>query len=299
MSSGSLLQGLSDELIALASWVVPSTVIVTGQTKDFDQASGSAWLYDEGHLVTNHHVVEHLEVVFVRFPGLRQERAELVGADPLTDLAVLRVVGVGGRPLRMRELPARLGELCFAFGSPLGQYPESMSAGIVSGLRRRLHRPGRGIEDVLQIDAAINPGNSGGPLVDASGQVIGVNTAGHDNADNIGFAVPAATVALVAPELIEHGSVERASLGVSVVTRTVERDGQREQRLAVSNLRAECSGPFQVDDHILRVAGREVGSRGDLFAALRRELIEQDTEVEVWRDGRVTVVRCQPGRLKV
>ena len=214
-NTGSALRALSDELAALAADVVPSTAIVTGQTRDFDQSSGSAWLYGPSFLVTNNHVVDALELVFVRFPGLRQERAEVVGRDPLTDLAVLRVAGHPGRPLPVRDRPARLGELCFAFGSPLGEYPESMTSGVVSGVRRRLQR-GQGqrdIEDVLQTDAAINPGNSGGPLIDAGGEVIGVNTAGDTRTANICFAVPAATVVEVADEIIEHGSVRTRLAG--------------------------------------------------------------------------------------
>ena len=296
---GSLLESVSDELVVLAANVVASTAIVTGQTSDFGQSSGSAWLYAPSLLVTNDHVVNKLAVVFVRFPGLRRARAEVVGRDPLTDLAVLRVDGDPGRPLPVRNTPARLGELCFAFGSPLGEYPESVTGGVVSGIRRRLRRGEgqRDIEDVLQTDAAINPGNSGGPLVAASGQVIGVNTAGDTRAANICFAVPAATVVAVADELIEHGSVDRASLGVTVVTRTVERDGACEQRLAVSGVRAMKAGPLAIDDVILRVAGHEVGSRGDLYAALRRDLIGRPTEIEVWRDRRVEVIECEPRRL--
>lgn len=185
----SLLSALSEEIVALAEAVVPSTVIVTGQTRDFAQSSGSAWLFDDQHLVTNNHVVDGLvEPLWIRFPDHQQSRAMIVGTDPLTDLAVLEVDSQMASPFTLRPHPARLGELCFALGSPLGEFPESMSLGIVSGLKRSLPTAeGRAIFGVIQTDCAINPGNSGGPLVGVDGQVIGVNTAIRSGAEGIGL----------------------------------------------------------------------------------------------------------------
>src|SRR3712207_1256302 len=151
---GGALSALSEEIAALAQAVVPSTAIVTGQTRDFGGGSGSAWLYDDEHLVTNNHVVESLVApVWVRFPDCQETRAEVVGRDPLTDLAVLKVPRQAADALALRMRPARLGELCFALGSPLGTYPESMSFGIVSGLKRSLPtKSGRQIYDIIQTD---------------------------------------------------------------------------------------------------------------------------------------------------
>ncbi|WP_244949059.1 S1C family serine protease [Mycolicibacterium doricum] len=222
---GRLLRQFSDEIIDLAERVVLSTAIVKGQTHDFEEGGGSAFLYDVEHLVTNNHVVQDLvDPMYVQLPGAQQTEARVVGRDPLTDLAVLRVDPQSAQPLTISPEGARLGELCFAFGSPLGEFPESISIGIVSGLKRSLPTGDKqAIFDVIQTDAAINPGNSGGPLVNVDGQVIGVNTAIVPEADGIGFAVPADTVAEVVHELITYGAVERASLGVSVARRVVDR----------------------------------------------------------------------------
>ncbi len=252
--NASLLQGLSDEIVALAQRTVPSTAIVTGQTKDFDGASGSAWLFDPEHLVTNRHVIDGLvEPVWVRFPDCRETLAEVVGSDPLTDLAVLRVPAQRAAPLPLRRAPARLGELCFALGSPLGRFPESMSFGIVSGLKRSLPTDhGRAIYDIIQTDCAINPGNSGGPLVGVDGAVLGVNTAIASNAEGIGFAVPAETVNDIVPELLQHGVVLRASLGVSVASRRVDADDAAE-RLVVTAVRSNSAGPFESGDVLVKI----------------------------------------------
>lgn len=292
---GSALQSLSEEIVALASAVVPATAIVTGQTRDFNGGSGSAWLYDQNHLVTNNHVVEELVApVWVRFPDCQETRAEVIGRDPLTDLAVLAIDAQAAEPLPLSRKPARLGELCFALGSPLGDYPESMSFGIVSGLKRSLPtKAGRQIYDIIQTDCAINPGNSGGPLVGAGGDVLGVNTAGIQGAEGIGFAVPADTVADIIPELLAHGSITRASLGVSVAPQRPEERADGE-RLVVTAVRNLAAGPFKAGDVILSVAEQDVRTRQDLFRILRRNLIEQPVSVAVARDGRKTVLKCAP-----
>ena len=134
-----LLRQFSDEIVALAERVVQSTALVTGQTSDFEEVSGSAWLYDAEHLITKHHVVEDLvDPIYFQLPGGAPTQAWVIGSDPLTDLAVLRTDPQSSVPLPISDQGARLGELCFAFGSPLGRYPESLSIGIVSGLKRSI-----------------------------------------------------------------------------------------------------------------------------------------------------------------
>lgn len=296
MPPGGLLAALNQEITALARDLVASTAIVTGQTRDFGTSSGSAWLYDGQHLVTNHHVVESLVApIWVRFPNAKELQAELVGTDPFTDLAVLRVVGQAAQPLRLRQQVPQLGELCFAFGSPLGQYPESVSFGIVSGLKRSMQSPGgRAIYDVIQTDCAINPGNSGGPLVGIDRLVLGVNTAVIRGAEGIGFAVPADVVTDIIPELIEFGSVVRASLGVSVAPRPVA-DGS--ERLVVTGVRSTAAGPFEQGDVLLRVGRHEVATAHDLLRLLRRDMVMRPVPVTIWRNGREVSLECRPSQL--
>lgn len=296
---GSLLSALSEEITALADSVVRSTAVVSGQTKDLDECQGSAWLYDDQHLVTNHHVIEGLvEPIWVRFPHGSEMRAAVVGSDILTDLAVFRVPQHDAAALSLRPRPARLGEMCFAFGSPLGRYAESMSFGIVSGLERSLPTAtGRPIFNVIQTDCAINPGNSGGPLVDVDGLVLGVNTAVVRDAEGIGFAVPAETVADVVSEIVLFGSVERASLGVSVVPERIEDgDGGCVTRLVVAVVRSNAAGPFQEGDVLLKVGAHRIQGHQDLFRALRRDAVGCRIPVWVARRGGQVSIECVPNR---
>ncbi|MFA5607467.1 MAG: trypsin-like peptidase domain-containing protein [Leucobacter sp.] len=292
---GRLLRQFSDEIIDLAERVVLSTAIVKGQTHDFEEGSGSAFLYDVEHLVTNNHVVQDLvEPIYVQLPGAQQAEGRVVGRDPLTDLAVLRVDPQSAQPLMISPMGARLGELCFAFGSPLGEFPESISIGIVSGLKRSLPTGDKqAIFDVIQTDAAINPGNSGGPLVNVDGQVIGVNTAAIPEADGISFAVPADTVAEVVHELITYGAVERASLGVSVARRAIDR-APGGHALVVTAVRDYSAGPFERGDAIIAVGDRDIHSQNDLLRALRRDAANRRVTVVVLRGDHEVSVECRP-----
>lgn len=290
-----MLRQFSDEIATLAERVVRSTAIISGQTKDFDQCGGSAWLYDEERLVTNDHVVDGLvEPITTQFADERPTRAFVVGRDALTDLAVLQIDPPSSEPLKVSNRPARLGELCFAFGSPLGEFPESISIGIVSGLKRRFPTADRSaIFDVIQTDCAINPGNSGGPLVDADGLVIGVNVAAIREADGIGFAIPADTVTDVVEELISHGSIERASLGVGVALRPLA-NVPNGQGLVVTSIRDDAAGRLERGDVILAIGHREVRSQNELLRALRRDVANRRVDVLVLRDGIETSVECRP-----
>jgi S1-C subfamily serine protease len=192
------------------------------------QALGSGFVIDKsGHIVTNFHVVERAQTIEVSFSNRDSVRARVVGRDPSTDLAVLKV-DVDARalmPLRLGDSDGvKVGDSVVAIGNPLG-LERSVTAGIVSALHRPLTAPNDfTIDDVIQTDAAINSGNSGGPLINAMGSVIGVNTAiatGNTGARGnigIGFAVPINTVRAVASQLIDKGRVEHAFLGVGAVT---------------------------------------------------------------------------------
>ena len=188
------------------------------------QGLGSGFVIDKsGHVVTNFHVVQDADEILVSFSNQDDMRATLVGVDPATDLAVLRVSAPSRAltPLPLGDSDrVRVGDAVVAIGNPFG-LERSVTTGIVSALQRRIQSPDRSaIDHVIQTDAAINPGNSGGPLIDASGEVIGVNTAIQSQSGGnvgIGFAVPVNTVRDVVAQLIEGGRVRRASLGVGVV----------------------------------------------------------------------------------
>ncbi len=290
-----LLRQFSDELTHLAQRVVRSTATVTGQIRDLSEAGGSAWLYDAEHLVTNNHVVGDLVgPIRVQFADAAESLALVVGSDPLTDLAVLRVDRQVVEPLQLSDQQPRLGELCLAVGSPLGEFPESISIGIVSGLKRSIPTSiGRAIYDVIQTDCTINPGNSGGPLVNVDGKVIGVNTMSVADADNINFAISADVVADIVGELLTHGTIERASLGISVALRQVPGLPEGEG-LVVTAVRSDAAGPLERGDVLLRLGSRPLSNQHDLLRALRRDTANRKIEVRVWRDGRELSLMCLP-----
>jgi S1-C subfamily serine protease len=193
--------------------------------------TGTAWLFDgNGHLVTNEHVISGGTDIALRVGEIDLVPATIVGEDASTDLAVLKVDPKaldGADPLRLGEdSEVFVGQPVVAIGNPFGLVG-TITTGIVSAKSRVLEAPnGFPITNAIQTDAAINPGNSGGPLVDLDGKVIGVNsqiaTGGAGQSAGIGFAVPVDTVRQVARQLIEHGRVDRAYLGVSTVAVTPE-----------------------------------------------------------------------------
>ena len=189
------------------------------------QALGSGFVIDKaGHIVTNYHVVEHSRRVDVSFSNNESMKAKLVGADPSTDIAVLQVDAHARAltPLALGNSDAvRVGDSVVAIGNPFG-YDRTVTAGIVSALQRVIQAPDSySIDHVIQTDAALNKGNSGGPLLDALGNVIGVNSqiaagdSGSSGNVGIGFAVPINTVKVVAAQLIKTGHAEHAYMGIS------------------------------------------------------------------------------------
>jgi S1-C subfamily serine protease len=207
-----------------------------------ERALGSGFVIDkEGHIVTNYHVVRGANSIQVSFSNNERIKAKLVGVDPSTDIAVLKV-GVKSRALKPLPLgdsdSVRVGDQVIAIGNPFG-LDRSVTAGIVSAVQRRIEAPNQfAISHVIQTDAALNHGNSGGPLLNAQGQVIGVNAqietgggAGQGNV-GIGFAIPINTVKTVVAELIKQGKVEHAFLGIE--GKTLEPDIARLFHLPVT-----------------------------------------------------------------
>ena len=188
-----------------------------------ERSLGSGFVIDKaGHIVTNYHVVQGADVVNVSFSNDESVRARIVGADPSTDLAVLKVntPSRGLTPLALgRSGGVQVGDQVVAIGNPFG-YERSMTGGIVSAIGRVLQAPNNlAIDNAIQTDAPINPGNSGGPLLNTRAEVIGVNTqittrSANEGNVGVGFAVPVDTVKTVAAQIIRHGKVEHAYLGI-------------------------------------------------------------------------------------
>lgn len=184
--------------------------------------TGSGFVFDDnGHILTNNHVVEDAEKIIVTLHDGDEHIAKLVGRDPQSDIAVIKIEQKSVRPLPMGDSEAlKVGELVMAVGSPFG-LSSSFTVGIVSATHRNdLGIVGqRGYEDFIQTDAAINPGNSGGPLVDMGGKVVGVNSAivsGSRGNDGVGFAIPIDMASKLAAKIISKGRVDRAMMGISL-----------------------------------------------------------------------------------
>ena len=201
------------------------------------RGAGSGFvLTPDGYILTNNHVVEKARQLEASLPDGRAFRAEVVGTDPMTDLAVVRVQGNFGGQFPAVQLGnserLRVGQLAIAIGNPHG-LQTTVTAGVISALGRTLPAPNgrRLIENVIQTDAPLNPGNSGGPLVDSRGRVIGVNTAIAPGAQGICFAIPINTGRWVAGLLIREGRVRRAYLGVGTEQRPIPASWRRRHEL--------------------------------------------------------------------
>lgn len=290
-----LLSSLSDQVADLIAAVLPSTVTISGDTKALSSTgSGSGWIYDtSGHIVTNAHVVKDLVgPLRVKPAGRPQIEGVVVGVDLATDLAVIRVNDSSlPTPIEIRKTKPRLGEFCIAIGSPL-RLRESASLGIISGLSRQSKHPdGQIIEEMLQTDASVNPGNSGGPLIDSRGMLLGVNTLGMG--ETVNFAVPAETVLMIVPELIEHGHIQRGSLGISVAAAWVSfRDEMRE----MIEVRSVSSGdsPLRPGDCFLAIDSTPIEKRADIQKALNRASVGRTIEIELLRNGKPCKERVVP-----
>ena len=281
------------------------------------QGSGSGVILSSaGYIVTNHHVIEGADVIEVGLNDNRTLSASLVGSDPTTDIAVLKVEADGLAALEWGDSDAvQVGDWVLAVGNPF-DLTSTVTAGIVSAKARdiQLLRPDVDrslfpVESFIQTDAAVNPGNSGGALVDASGHLIGINTAIASKTGSYAgyaFAVPANLARKVAMDLVEFGAVQRAVLGVNI--RPVDEEIAGDLSLpAVAGVLVtgitEDSGAEQAgirrNDVILSVGGTPTASMPQLLERVNRYRPGQATEVELWRNGARISVPVVLGRRDV
>jgi putative serine protease PepD len=260
-------------------------------------STGSGFVIDDqGHVLTNQHVVDNAQSVTVRFPDGDEVGAKVVGADASSDVAVLELESVpsGVTPVELGSSESlEIGDLVVAIGSPFG-LEGTVTSGIVSALHRELTAPdGFTIDGAIQTDAAINPGNSGGPLLDGQGRVVGINSqiaSSSGGNEGIGYAVPIETAKEVADALIAGKSIERPFLGVQLA----EADGGAQIAAVTSGSPADKAGLKQ-GDVITEVEG-EQASADDVRRAVAARKPGDKLELTVRRDGSTQTVTATLGK---
>jgi len=265
-------------------------------------------LTPDGYGLTNRHVIADADAIEVELGDGRHVVADVVGDDPLSDLAVLHLSASGLPHLELSDSnQVRVGQVVLAIGCPLG-LARTVTLGIVSALGRTLPSlvGGRRIEGVLQTDALLNPGNSGGPLVSASGQLVGINTAVISGGQGLCFAIPSNTASFVFGEILGHGRVRRAWLGV--VLEEALLPGSLAQQLGLAGNRCllvrhvEPGAPADkagivAGDIVIRFADQRMESVSDLVAALVADMIGGRRELEILRGGQLETVLVRPEEL--
>jgi len=289
----------------------------TSYARDFfgfvepQEGSGSGSIIDpEGDILTNNHVIEGAQKVAVSFGGQKNYAARVVGRDPDTDLAVIRLVETPREPLTIIPLgdsdKLAVGQKVLAIGNPFG-LDRTLTTGVISGLQRPIRaRNNRPIEGAIQTDASINPGNSGGPLLDSHGRMVGINSqilSPSGASAGVGFAIPVNIAKRIVPQLVHNGSVSRPKLGIS--TRDVEAlknqvdlpvsDGVLIWQVAPGSAAANAglrgltqteNGDVELGDIIVAIDSEKVGNTDDLYRVLGKHQVGETVRVGIMRNGK-------------
>lgn len=300
-----LLDAYSRAVIGVVGQVGPAVISVSGHPGIGDRGQGSGFVITpDGFALTNSHVVHARERLRATTEEGDAIDARLVGDDPSTDLALIRLAA---RDLPHAELGdsdgLQVGQLVIAMGNPFG-FRSTVSTGVVSALGRAMRsQQGRLIENIVQHTAPLNPGNSGGPLVDSKSRVVGINTAIIAMAQGLGFAVPATTATWVVSELLAHGRVRRLSLGVTVTIAPIPRrvahelDLLADQTIEVVEVLPSSSAAeagLEPGDWIVSAGGRIVAGADDLHRVLSGLKAEREVELQIVRDHQLREITVTP-----
>lgn len=293
----------------------------TSYARDFfgfvepQEGSGSGSVIDQsGNILTNYHVIEGAQKLAVSFGGQKNYAAKVVGGDPDTDLAVIKLIEMPKEALTIIPLgdsdKLEVGQKVLAIGNPFGM-DRTLTTGVISGLQRPIRaRNGRPIEGAIQTDASINPGNSGGPLFDSHGRMIGINSqilSPSGASAGVGFAVPVNIAKRIVPELVRSGEIRRPKLGIS--TRDVETlknqvelpvsDGVLIWQIAPGGPAANAglrgltqteNGDVEIGDVIVGIDNEKVGNTDELYRILNKHPLGDQVQVQILRNGRRTSV---------
>ncbi|CAM5764919.1 serine protease [Labrys miyagiensis] len=305
-----LLDAYSNTVMGVVDRVGPAVVKLDIQKGGKPAGSGSGVILSpDGLVLTNSHVAQGAPRVAVQTQDGHRFDARLIGDDPDTDLALVHIEQpVSLAAARLGNSSAlRRGQVAVAIGNPLG-FETTVTSGVISALGRSLRaKSGRLIDDVIQTDAALNPGNSGGPLVSTLGEVIGINTAVIMGAQGICFAVASNTASFVMGQLIRHGRVRRASIGIAAQQATIARRVQLsagiDQPAGVMISAAETGQPADsagllIGDIIVALDGYKVSAVDDLIRLLNEERIGRSTRFDVLRNGKSRSFQVTPRERK-
>jgi len=289
----------------------------TSYARDFfgfvepQEGSGSGSVIDQdGNILTNYHVIEGATKLAVSFGGQKNYAAQLVGGDPDTDLAVIRLIEKPRQPLTIIALgdsdKLEVGQKVLAIGNPFG-LDRTLTTGVISGLQRPIRaRNGRPIEGAIQTDASINPGNSGGPLLDSHGRMIGINSqilSPSGGSAGVGFAVPVNIAKRIVPQLVRSGEVRRPKLGISsrdveVLKNQIElpvsqgvviwqvAPGDAAANAGLRGLTQTENGDVEIGDIIVGIDNEKVANNDDLYRILEKHQVGDTVQVQVMRNGR-------------
>ncbi len=278
-----------------------------------ERGTGSGFIISsDGRMITNAHVVDGIDRVKVTLKDGRTFDGQVVGVDPITDVAVVKIDATGLPTVRFGKAETLIpGEWAIAIGNPLG-LDNTVTVGIISALDRSSSQVGVPEKRVsfIQTDAAINPGNSGGPLLNASGEVIGINTAIRANAQGLGFAIPIETAQRIANQLFDKGRVEHPYLGIQMVTLTpdlkkeINEDEQTNLKVTedkgvliikvMPNSPAQQAG-LQPGDIIEKVGGKQVKTAADVQQRVEASTVGRDLEIYITRQGKTKALNVRPG----
>jgi S1-C subfamily serine protease len=293
----------------------------TSYARDFfgfvepQEGSGSGSIIDQdGNILTNYHVIEGAQKLAVSFGGQKNYAAKVIGGDPDTDLAVIKLIETPKEALTIVPLgdsdKLEVGQKVLAIGNPFG-LDRTLTTGVISGLQRPIRaRNGRPIEGAIQTDASINPGNSGGPLLDSHGRMIGINSqilSPSGVSAGVGFAVPVNIAKRIVPELVRSGEIRRPKLGIT--TRDVETvknqvelpvsdgvliwqvaSGGPAANAGLRGLTQTDNGDVEIGDVIVGIDNEKVGNTDDLYHILNKHAVGEAVQVQIVRNGRRTSV---------
>ncbi len=312
IDGNSVITAEEADMSQIVKKVTPSVVsiVVGGSYDDYSQGAGTGIIISEdGYILTNKHVVRDGKTFSVLTgAGDRFNKVKLVGSDPSNDIAFLKIKDAKGlQPAKLGDSgTVRVGQRVMAIGNSLGQYQNTVTSGIISGKGRPIFTYSdetktdiERLTDLLQTDAAINPGNSGGPLVNMSGQVIGINTAIVHDAQSMGFAIPINAAKGLVRGVLETGKIKksymgvkyleitpavRAKYGLSVKDGALIGDGDKKGISVTSGGPADKAG-LREGDIVIEVDGRKVGENGSLGSLVSEHLPGDELQLVVMRDG--------------